>query len=231
MRQQNNFADAGELANALGLAVAGNLNTSLAESGRASLAVSGGSTPTLFFKALGARKDVDWSKVTVTLVDERWVDEKSHRSNARLVRDKLLQGPASAARFVPLYSGGKMPDEEKIAETNKVLGALPMPLSAAIFGMGEDGHTASFFPGGDTLEAALNETGPALAISAPGAGEPRVTLTLPFLLGAKNLYLHVQGNQKALVLEKALAGDDIAEMPVRALLHQDLKPVEIYWCP
>ncbi len=231
MKEQKNFADASELADALGLVVADNLKSAIAKSGKASLAVSGGSTPKLFFKALGARDDVDWSKVTVTLVDERWVDAGSERSNARLVKENLLQGPARAASFMPLYSGGAVPDEEKISQTNNALGALPLPLSAAIFGMGGDGHTASFFPGGDTLEAALNEPGPALAINAPGAGEPRVTLTLPFLLGAKNLYLHIQGNEKALVLEKALAGDDVGEMPVRALLQQDLRPVEIFWCP
>ncbi len=231
MNEQKNFADASELAGALGLAVADNLMSAIAKNGKASLAVSGGSTPKLFFKALGARQDVDWSKVTVTLVDERWVDAGSERSNARLVKENLLAGPARAASFMPLYSGGAVPDEEKISQTNNALRALPLPLSAAIFGMGGDGHTASFFPGGDTLDAALSEPGPALAISAPGAGEPRVTLTLPFLLGAKNLYLHIQGNEKALVLEKALAGDDVGEMPVRALLQQDLRPVEIFWCP
>ncbi len=231
MMKQKNFVGASELAHALGLAVADNLKSAIAKNGKASLAVSGGSTPKLFFRALSIHDDVDWSKVMVTLVDERWVDGNSERSNARLVRENLLQGPAAAADFVPLFSGGQAPDETRVAKTNNALKKLSRSLSAAIFGMGGDGHTASFFPGGDTLEAALNEPGPAIAINAPGAGEPRITLTLPFLLTAQNIYLHIQGDEKARVLERALTGEDIAEMPVRALLNQKSRSVEVYWCP
>ena len=95
--------------------------------GQAVLAVSGGSTPARFFSVLGRRKDIDWSRVTVTLVDERWVDETSNRSNALLVNEKLLQGPAASAHFVPLYSGGDEPDAPAIARTNIAINALPTP--------------------------------------------------------------------------------------------------------
>ena len=70
-----------------------------------------------------------------------------------------------------------------------------------------------------------------LAIRAPGAGEPRVTLTLRRLLAAEALYLHIEGNEKAEVLDKALGDGDVADMPVRAILRQELKPVTVFWCP
>lgn len=220
------------LAEALADAVAADLKAGIAERGAASLAVSGGSTPALFFATLSARKDVEWEKVTITLVDERWVDDHSDRSNARLVLRHLLQGDASEACFVPLYAGGAEPDAETIAKTNEAQQNVPHPFDAVIFGMGNDGHTASFFPGGDALEDALTDDGPALAIRAPGAGEPRVTLTLPYLLDTRSLYVHIEGAEKAATLEKALDPEgDVADMPVRAVLRQPGKPVKLYWCP
>ena len=173
----------------------------------------------------------DWAKVLVTLVDERWVDETSDRSNAALVRANLLKGPATAARFVPLYAGGDTPDDARLAETNARLADLPDLFDVVVLGMGNDGHTASFFPGGDTLDAALTAPGPALALNAPGAGEPRVTLTLKRLLKTRALYIHVEGAEKARTLERAAGDGPIAEMPVRAVLRQDETPVTVYWCP
>jgi 6-phosphogluconolactonase len=167
----------------------------------------------------------------VTLVDERWVDETSDRSNARLVKENLLQGPASAAAFVPLYAGTGEPDATGIAETNAAVARVPSPFDAVILGMGNDGHTASFFPQGDALEDALNAEGPVLAIRAPGAGEPRVTFTLPRLLETRALYLHIEGEEKAQVLDKALETGPVETMPVRAVLSQSHIPVSLYWCP
>lgn len=227
---RRSFSSKDDLAAALADAVVLDLAAGLAARGTAALAVSGGSTPARFFKALGQRTDLDWSRVTVTLVDERWVDETSDRSNARLVKANLLQGPAAAARFVPLYQGGAVPDATAVGRANAAIAAIG-PLDAAILGMGSDGHTASFFPGGDTLAEALTEEGPVLAIRAPGAGEPRVTLTLRNLVAAKALYLHIEGEDKARVLEQALAPGSEQDMPVRAVLRQTTRPLTIFWCP
>lgn len=224
------FSSKDDLAAALADAVAANLAAGIAARSTAALAVSGGSTPARFFKALGARTDLDWSRVTVTLVDERWVDESSDRSNARLVKANLLQGPAAAARFVPLWQGGNAPDPAAIARAGAAISAIG-PIDAAILGMGNDGHTASFFPGGDTLDEALTGREPVIAIRAPGAGEPRVTLTLRNLVAAGALYLHIEGEDKARVLEEALAEGSEQDMPVRAVLRQTTRPVTIFWCP
>lgn len=224
------FADRPTLAKELAESVADRIRTAIAEGGTAAIAVSGGSTPGKFFAALGKTKDIEWDKVIVTLVDERWVDETSDRSNALLVNEKMLQGPAAVARFFPLYSGGDEPDAAGIARTNELVSTLPKPFAAVILGMGNDGHTASFFPGGDTLDQALTAEGPTLAIRAPGAGEPRVTFTLPRLLETDGLYLHIEGEEKAAVLDKALGDGPVEDMPVRAVLRSGA-PITVYWAP
>lgn len=227
---RRSFADKPTLAKELAEAIADRIRNAIAERGEAAIAVSGGSTPGKFFAALGKMRDIDWTKVVVTLVDERWVDETSDRSNALLVNEKMLQGPAAVARFFPLYSGGDEPNAEQVAKTNALVSTLPKPFAAVILGMGNDGHTASFFPGGDTLDEALKAQGPTLAIHAPGAGEPRITFTLPRLLETDGLYLHIEGDEKAAVLDKALGDGPIEDMPIRAVLRSGA-PLAVYWCP
>jgi len=227
---RRSFADKPTLARELAEAVADRIRAAIAARGAAAIAVSGGSTPARFFQALGKTRDIAWDKVVVTLVDERWVDETHDRSNALLVNEKLLQGPAAVARFFPLYAGGAAPTLEAVARTNALMAELPKPFAAVVLGMGNDGHTASFFPGGDTLEAALTDPGPALAINAPGAGEPRITFTLPRLLETESLFLHIEGADKAATLDEALAEGPVAAMPVRAVLRSGA-PISVYWCP
>lgn len=205
------------LAASLARDVADELQRAIEAKGRATLAVSGGTTPKLFFEKL-SEIDIPWSRVSVTLVDERQVPETSERSNARLVRTHLLRNKAAAARFVPLVDN---PEAEKIPA-----------FDVAVLGMGNDGHTASFFPGGDRLAEAL-DAGTAkrlIAITAPGAGEPRLTFTLPVLESAGRLALHIEGAEKQQVLKKALAEGPETEMPVRAVLRS-AAPVTLYWCP
>jgi 6-phosphogluconolactonase len=228
--ERRTFADKATLAKELAEAVADRIRAAIETRGVAAIAVSGGSTPARFFQALGKTKDIDWSKVIVTLVDERWVDETNDRSNALLVNERMLQGPAATARFFPLYSGGDEPSPEQVAKTNALLAQLPEQFAAVVLGMGSDGHTASFFPGGDTLDQALSEAGPTVSIRAPGAGEPRITFTLPRLLQAEGLYLHIEGEEKAAVLDTALGEGPIADMPVRAVLRSG-HAVNVYWCP
>jgi len=205
------------LAETLARDVADELARAIEAKGKATLAVSGGTTPKLFFDKL-SMIDIPWSRVSVTLVDERQVPETSERSNARLVRQHLMQNKAAAARFVPLVDN---PEAEKMPA-----------FDVAVLGMGNDGHTASFFPGGDTLAEAIDaETAKRLiAITAPGAGEPRLTFTLPVLESAGRLALHIEGAEKQQVLKKALAEGPEADMPVRAVLR-GAAPVTLYWCP
>jgi 6-phosphogluconolactonase len=226
--QRLDFESGDRLAEALADAVSVNLQAGIRLRGTGVIAVSGGSTPVRFFSALSTR-NIDWAKVVVTLVDERWVSSDSDRSNAKLVKENLLKGAAAAARFVGLWGGGDRPDAAAIDRVNGHLSDLASPFDAVILGMGNDGHTASFFPGGDTLDKALSARGPAIALNAAGAGEPRITLTLPFLLNTRALYLHIEGAEKAATLEKALSDGPIIDMPVRAVLRQSTTPVHIYF--
>lgn len=222
------FDDAESLAEGLALRVAAQLREAIDARGEALLAVSGGSTPKRFFDRL-SREALDWSRVTVTLVDERWVPESSDRSNARLVKAALLQHQATAATFVPLYVEAPTP-EAAIAALRARVAGLPATFDVVILGMGGDGHTASFFPGGDRLAEALDPDGRArvLPMRAEGAGEPRITFTLPALLDSRALYLHIEGEAKRGVL--ANAREPGSTLPMAAVLRAAPR-LETWWCP
>lgn len=220
------------LAEALASGVAAVLAGAIATVGEARLAVSGGSTPKRFFDRL-AQTGIDWANVTVMLVDERWVPEDSARSNAAMLRAHLLTGPAAAAHFVPFYEPSDMP-EEMFETLNDRFQPMGRRFDAVILGMGADGHTASWFPNAPGLSACLDpETDDAVAIVHPrDTDEPRVTLTLPPIVEARFLALHIEGEEKRVALEAARAEGAVADMPVRAVLRAERdEPLAIFWAP
>jgi 6-phosphogluconolactonase len=219
------------LALALATGVAAVLSGAIATRGEARLAVSGGSTPALFLDIL-SQAELDWERVTVTLVDERFVGEESPRSNAALVRRTLLKGRAASARFLPL-AGDVEAGLPVARDTADHAVAMLGRLDAVILGMGNDGHTASFFPGGDNLAEALEVQGRrhVIAMTAPGAGEPRLTLALRPILEARFLALHIEGEEKRRTLEAALGEGAQADMPVRAVLTHAGERLQIFWAP
>ncbi len=225
------FASREELAAGLAGMVAAALEEAISLRGRAVLAVSGGSTPLTFFQAL-SKAELAWEQVTIILVDERMVPATSDRSNARLVRENLLQNAAASAFFVPMYQGAF--DEGDAAhqiETVMKRANLTAP-DMLILGMGSDGHTASFFPGGDHLTDAIDprQTALVLPMHADGAGETRLTMTLPVLLAARHLAIHIEGEDKRAVLNRALAdGTRTIDMPIRVVFENAAKPVEVFW--
>lgn len=225
------FPDAAALATALADEVAARLAAAIEERGSASIAVSGGSTPKRFFETLSTRA-IDWSKVTVTLVDERFVPADNPRSNHLLVATHLLKDKAAAANFIPLYYDCSSIEEAAKRATEKAAG-IGNPFDVAILGMGSDGHTASFFPYGNNLKQALDLAGPrgVLTMQADGAGEERLTFSFASLSDARFLALHIEGQGKKDVLEKAEAGSDETEMPIRAVLNRAASPLQIYWAP
>lgn len=225
------FATPHDLADALAEGIATRLRDALVSRGGASLVVSGGRTPEALFTRLAAMP-LDWSAVTVTLADERWVPPTDTASNEALVRRSLLTGPAAQARFVGLYTGHASPEAGEDACNTRV-GALSRPFDVVLLGMGEDGHTASLFPGSCGLAAALSPSPcqAVQAVRAPGLGHPRMTLTLPTLLDSRSVLLVITGAGKLRTLDQAEAGGPVEVMPVRALLRQDRVLVDINWAP
>ncbi len=187
------------------------LNDQLIQHPRALLAVPGGSTPGPIFDVLSAI-DLEWDRVRIVLTDERWVPPDDPRSNTRLLREHLLVDRAAEARLLPLYAEAPRP-EDRIDELAAAL-TPELPISVLLLGMGADMHTASLFPGADNLEKALAADAPPLmAMRAPGAPEPRLTLTAPVLDGALSKHIVITGAEKRAAVERA-AGMDPAEAPV-----------------
>ena len=215
------------LAEGLALNVAEHLRVAIAARGTAVLVVSGGRSPVAFFQHL-AKQALDWSKVLVTLADERWVPVEHADSNAGLLKRYLLQGPAANARFLSLYSASANL-EEAAAHADRLLAELP-GIDVLVLGMGDDGHTASLFPSSPNLVEALKPDGerrcwPMLAPSVP---HQRLSMSRALLASARFTALSISGQSKLHTLNAALAGGDLAEMPIRAFLQP---PLEIYWWP
>ena len=224
------YATREDLAARLAADVADRLREAIKAKGGATLAVSGGTTPGLFFEAL-SHKDLDWTKVIVTLVDERFVPPSSDRSNERLVREKLLRNEARLARFVGLYSA--VQDVEAAARQAEAGLALLGPrLDVVVLGMGTDGHTASFFPDAPNLDALTDvaQKRRVLAVDAPSGGEPRITLTLPLIVEARLLVLHIEGEAKRKVLETAHAQAS-PRLPIARVVDAAPSPIDVYWAP
>jgi 6-phosphogluconolactonase len=221
------FDDPRAQAGALAKAVSGALGASLAASlnGRATLAVSGGTSPRPLFEAL-AVEPLEWARVDVTLVDDRWVPETDAASNARLVRETLLTHAARAARFAPLVDVS-VPLEARIAALNADASyALP---NVAVLGMGEDGHTASIF-----ADAPANEWAHALQTSEryvavhPGAApHARVSLSMSALKGIDNLFLLISGERKLDVLKAAASAPQ--ENAISKLANDKGVRLDVYW--
>lgn len=190
------------------------LAAELANSGSATLAVPGGTTPGPIFDVL-SQADLDWAHVAVMLTDERWVPETSDRSNTRLIKSRLLTNKASAATYLPLFADGGTA-EEKLPELSAVI-APHLPISVCLLGMGADMHTASIFPEADKLTEALTGTDILYPMRAPGAPEPRITLSADALKAAKNIHIVITGAEKRAALDKALTLDPI-DAPVAAVL-------------
>ena len=219
------FGNRAEASAALAGEICETLTEAMAAHGRATLVASGGSSPVEFFHCL-RRLPLSWERVTVVPSDERVVPLQDPDRNESMIRRELLQGAADAARLRGLLpASGSTANLEQLAET------LPTSFDAVVLGMGADGHTASLFPGSAELESALRSADPLALLNVPQLGAQRVSLTPAALLSTRRIDLLFFGPEKRDVYETALAGDDIAEYPVRCVLHQNRVPVCAFWAP
>lgn len=228
MYKFNEFKQRELLDNALADKVADLLTKAVKSNGKASLAVSGGSTPKGFFHAL-SKKKLAWHAITITLADERWVDIDSADSNTKLVHEHLLQNEAVKAKFFHLKQGALLTDET-LADLNLAADQQLLPLDVLILGMGEDGHTASLFPCSDQIAQCLAPDSPALLKVTPKtAPHQRISFSFAALVKSKHTFLHITGFSKKQVLAAAVAGQESTEMPIRAFLQTPDVNTQVYW--
>jgi len=216
--------------------IADRLALSIAQNGRASLALSGGSTPRGLYEQL-SHEPINWAKVDVTLVDERFVPPDHEASNEKLVRETLLQNQAAAAAFTGLKGKAQTPQGAAMI-ANKALGALGLPFDALVLGMGEDGHTASWFSGAEGLDGVLDPQSTTLCapLNAPpspitGPYTSRLTLTLSALKEARLCVLTLKGSGKKEAYGKALKPGPVKNMPIRAIMRTPLGAFWPCWTP
>jgi 6-phosphogluconolactonase len=216
---------------AAAVAIAASLRRDLMALPRARLLVSGGTTPAPVFDAL-ARAPLEWERVDIALVDERWLRPDDPDSNAHLVREHLLRGNAAAARFEPLTRPGRS-IEEAVADANL---HARQPAGIVVLGMGDDGHTASLFPRMRGLDDALESRNAYVAVDASGCAGAgpwprRISLTPAGLAPAPTRLLLLRGPGKRERFERALAGSDMRAMPVRLAFLTPGAPLHVYWSP
>lgn len=214
--------------------IAQRLSAAIQSRGSAVLSVSGGKSPVALFEALRVM-DIDWSRVRITLVDERCVPRTHPDSNALLVQTHLQQDLAAKAQLVFMVSSATAPLGSPAAQAK----AASMALNASgvadvlVLGMGADGHTASLFPGASNLAEALDlrntQTCVAIELAAPPAHAPypRITQTLAQILSSRHIVLPLTGADKLHTLQQAWS-HATPTLPISFVLHQNQTPVALW---
>ena len=225
------YPDLDTLSRSSSAGIAANLRAAISARGQASLVVSGGRSPVTLFDSL-REQPLDWSRVCVTLADERWVAPSDPSSNERLVRENLLQGLAAAARFTSLKNAAATP-ALGAAEAWQAIAAMPRPFDVVLLGMGDDGHTASLFPHSPNLAEGLDVSAApgCLALTAPAPPTERISLNLAALLNSRRILVIITGESKWHTYIAASQAGPAELMPVRAVLRQHQTPVNVIWAP
>lgn len=176
------------------------LQIAITEKGTATILLSGGSTPKNLYQKLG-EMDLDWSKVHVGLVDERFVPQDSPFSNETLIRENLMQNKATAAKMHPMviHTTDYVENLKLATEENHV---FENP-DVIVLGMGDDGHTASLFPNDPCSEDATYSNTLLANTNAPNEPTQRITFCGPILKKGIHNFLMITGARKLEVLSES----------------------------
>ena len=225
------YDSAGELADAVAGDVAFIIESAVDARGASLLAIPGGEAAALYGRV--AAQKVPWKRVTIVPTDDRLVPVESEQSNVRAIAQEFLP---TGARVVPLASGAV--DDYRLAgnAADARLQDLPWPPDLVWLGMGEDGHTASLFPGPD-LQSALDAPKARRAVGLlpdplpQDSTMPRVTLTRAAILSARTVIIALSGQKKRELLEQAIADGQSSKLPIGRVLAEAEQPIDIHWCP
>jgi 6-phosphogluconolactonase len=217
------FDDQAAQSAALAKAVGDALHASLAAqatatttaAGQATLAVSGGSSPRPFLQVLSTQP-FDWTRIAVTLVDDRWVPETDSASNSRFAHETLLQNAAQGAAFWPLV------------DTTQSIEAHVAALNADPLGMGEDGHTASIFADSPEWDYSITTSERFVAVHPGSAPHARVSWSMSALKQMGHLFLLIAGPRKLDVLNAAAAAPQ--KNAISQLANDKGVRLDVYWC-
>lgn len=209
------------------------IEQALRHGSQASLLLSGGSTPVPLYRQL-SQAPLDWARVDIALVDERWVEVDDAASNERLLRESMLINNAAEARFTGMKNDAASPFDG-VGECNLRYAGLPLPHTICLLGMGPDGHTASLFPQARGLSEALlsrQHCAPIQANRSAVTGDliERMTLTPWSIRQSDRLLLLITGEDKWQVLQKARHEDASAPLPI-GIIVQQAPALEVYWAP
>ncbi len=203
--------DLNELARIASQSIATYIDLALKERERAQVSLSGGSTPYKTYTLLG-KQHIPWERVDILLGDERWVDSNDNASNAGMISRTILSTkPSSCSRFHPIPTT-QLPNPQASAEAfseilSKVCLGDPPIFDLILLGLGDDGHTASLFPGSDSLSVTKQ-----WVVSTRAKGHDRITLTAQVLSAARKVVFLVSGASKQIALQRLL---DPSESPSR----------------
>ena len=240
--QEHTYRDGAALAEALAQTLAAcaqdkrENGTGTPEPGDILLALAGGRTPWPAYRAF-AQRAMDWPRIRIVPTDERCVPHAHAACNLRELREAFT--PATGVRLDPLTVADGDPARSE-AHARDLFASAPYAerdFDLVLLGMGQDGHTASLFPGAPQRAEAMSPDDRRTACRIdpdplpPEAPFPRITLTLSRLLRTRALHLAIVGDAKRAVLRAAQASADPARHPISALLHAPHTLVHVHWSP
>ena len=226
--KENIFNDKAKLELTLAKEISQKLDQEIKNKGRATLLVSGGSTPKKLYEIL-SNTVIDWNNVNVGLIDERFVATDTDESNEFLIKNTLLKNKAEDAKFIGLvHNLNDYKENLNIAiSKNK---ALYKSITCSILGMGLDGHTASLFPNSEKVYTDDNIFGDKIIINTIASSEPsnRISYTKSKILSSKHLFLYFNSKEKLDIFNSAKENNNASAKPISAFIHQNIKTLNVF---